>query len=138
MINKHVRVHCPHCHQSTDSLGNTRIHLRECRGLADVFIICGCCGTTLDSWRRLNSHVNQGGFHRREALSSYDGTVESVLAAPKLAAPAETADESEETNSDASIPELQLQHEIFLDVLASPDPLLSNLNCPPLLLSICA
>jgi len=66
------------------------------------------------------------------SLSSYDGTVESVLAA------AATADKSVETNSDASIPELALQHEIFLDVLASPDPVLCNLNCPPLLLLIWA
>ena len=79
----HVRLFHLHCRQSTASLGNAGLHIHECRGLADVLVACGCCGATFHTWKTLYHHVNQGRFHRREALPGYDGTVESVLAAPQ-------------------------------------------------------
>jgi len=128
---QHVRLFCLHCRQSTTSLGNARIHIPECRGLADVFLACGCCGTTFHTWKSLYHHVNQGGFHRREALPGYDGTVESIMAAPQPAASATSTTEDYASTGTTSSLDLDSLHEIFLEPPSSPEPILQNVNSPP-------
>jgi len=122
-----AKVHCLHCDTATDSLGNTKIHVQQCRGLYDVSVICGCCGRKYDRWRRLFDHINQGSFHRRQSsLAGYDGTSASILAHAPAAASQMINDNSEvelaPLDRSPNTPTAgTTDHEIFLEPPASPD-----------------
>jgi len=119
-----------------DSLGNIKCHVKSCRGLSAINVICGCCGRQFNTWRQICGHVNQGGFHRRESsLTGYDGTTASILAhypaAASWTAPIDIPDNISDmldtpplldTPTPVDTPTLTPPlHDIFLDPPSSPD-----------------